>query len=360
MSTIDLTSVIPWFTGLALVMLFYISWRHDRREDRELKLQEQLDLKHLREKEIEANMHAQSLEAKRLAMQAEEDSLARYSKNKQEEEARIREKAGAESGGFIVIDLSENQRGLFHDLLKGFEEYAKLKGYSVAFSIDNTFIGKVAFKFTLTDADVIVVNDRVRKDLKEYMDKISAGDSLDDMPQIISLEEHEILVEALKNRIIFLHQNYSLVKTSSDFYESIFRKLNAQPILPAPNVYVQTGGHHSAPNYIANNSPLATLGNDNLIENRVRIAVTYRERKEQISKISEVIERFKNETKSQESDDAIRNLANIKEELELEESPDSGRLAKWLEKVKQAAQLGSFAQETVGAVKELIKLFGGE
>jgi hypothetical protein len=30
--------------------------------------------------------------------------------------------AGAGSGGFIVIDLPDEQRPFFHDLLKGFED----------------------------------------------------------------------------------------------------------------------------------------------------------------------------------------------------------------------------------------------
>jgi hypothetical protein len=42
--------------------------------------------------------------------------------------------SGLGSGGYIVVDMPENEGPLFHDLLKGFEEFAKLKGYNIAFS----------------------------------------------------------------------------------------------------------------------------------------------------------------------------------------------------------------------------------
>ena len=34
------------------------------------------------------------------------------------------------TSGYIIIDLPEKQKSLFHDLLKGFEDFAKIKGYS--------------------------------------------------------------------------------------------------------------------------------------------------------------------------------------------------------------------------------------
>ena len=52
-----------------------------------------------------------------------------YQRSRREEEEAIRNSAGAGTGGFIVIDLSEDQRPLFHDLLSSFEEFARLKGY---------------------------------------------------------------------------------------------------------------------------------------------------------------------------------------------------------------------------------------
>jgi len=50
-----------------------------------------------------------------------------------------------ENDGYMVIDLPDNLRSVFHDLMKSFEDYAKLKGYDIAFSIDNTVSNKMAF-----------------------------------------------------------------------------------------------------------------------------------------------------------------------------------------------------------------------
>lgn len=280
MTSIELTSMFPWLMAFSLGSVFYASWRRDRREERSLKEQERREEREIRLREMEAKRSLEIMEEERRKKQADEEQLANYVKARMEEEDRVRERAGAASGGFIVVDIPDGQRGLFHDLLKGFEEYAHLKGYGVSFSVDNTFHGKIAFKFTLTDPDVIVVNERVRKDLREYLDKVSSGDSLDDMPKIISIQEHELLVATLKNRMSFLQHSYNLAKTSSDFYENIMRKVGGQPFLPAPNVFVQTGGRHSSPHYIAHNSPQATLGIENSPQNSIRVAVSFRERRE--------------------------------------------------------------------------------
>ena len=57
--------------------------------------------------------------------------------------------------------MTEKERPLFHDLLKGFEDYAKLKGYDLTFSIDSSFDGRIAFKFTVKN-DGVVVGPRAR------------------------------------------------------------------------------------------------------------------------------------------------------------------------------------------------------
>ena len=48
----------------------------------------------------------------------------------------------------------------------------------------------------------------------------------------------------------------------------------------------------------------------------------------------------------------------MKDELEEADSPEPGRVAIWLEKVRRALQAGSLGHETVQAAKELLQLFG--
>ncbi|MGD9949791.1 MAG: hypothetical protein AB7U29_15115 [Desulfobulbus sp.] len=347
MQTELIVSLAPWSVLLALGMMFYLAWHRERRFDREMRLSE-LERQKAREKE----------EAERQEKEKNIAEYRKYEREKKEEEEKIRSKAGIGSGGYIILDLPDAKRGLFHDLLKGFEEYARLQGYSVSFSVDNTFHDRIAFKFTLTDPDVVVGNERVRKDLKEYLEKVSAGDPLDDLPQIISLEEHEILVTTLRNRISFLQHSYNLAKNSVEFYEGLIRRANFQPLLPSPSVVVQTGGAYNAPSYSALNSPQALIGVENRAENSINIAVTYKERKEQIDHVAEVLDMLSKEPQTTERDEAIRNFENVKEELEHVDQPEPGRVFRWLERAKQSVQLGSLGYETVQAAKELFKVFG--
>ena len=354
MSVEVLLNLVPWTIGLALGMVFFMGWQRDRQFDREM-----------RRREFEIQQQRALEEEKRRAedekRREEEKSEARWEKLELERKAKeeaVRTQAGMGSGGFIVIDLPDAQRGLFHDLLKGFEEYARLKGYGVSFSIDSTFPDRIAFKFTLTDPDVVVANDRVRKDLKEYLEKVSRGDPLDDMPKVVSIEEHEILVTTLRNRISFLQHSYNLAKNSVEFYEGLIRRASSQPFLPAPSIVVQTGGAYNAQSYSALNSPQALIGVGNEADNSLRIAITYRERKEQIDRLAELLEKLRTEAASTDRDEAVRNLGNVKEELEQSGAPDPSRVQKWLTRAKEAIQFGSLGRETVQAARELFKLFG--
>lgn len=80
-----------------------------------------------------------SLESQRIAMESElADMNVRAQREAADRAIAIQREvtaaanSGVGSGGFIIIDMPEKDRSLFHDLLKGFEKYAKLEGYSKA------------------------------------------------------------------------------------------------------------------------------------------------------------------------------------------------------------------------------------
>jgi hypothetical protein len=203
-----------------MAILFTLNWQRVKRFDQEMK-----------RAEFDRTVRREEEEDKRLKEADEAANLRAWAQERNEEEALAREKAGAGAGGYVFVDLPDSKRSLFHDLLKGFEEYAQLKGYSVAFSIDSTFARKIAFKFTLTDIDAVLSTERVRKDLREYIDKISRGaliHELDDLPEIISMEEHRLIVTTLKNRITFLQVNFNLAKNTLDFYQNLHVRLSSQ------------------------------------------------------------------------------------------------------------------------------------
>jgi len=356
METNLLLNLTPWFLAFVFAMFVFTAWQNERRRDRDARRNELVTQRNDARAEAERQQMA---DAERQEKEAADARYERYVREKKREEDEIKAQAGAGSGGYIVVDLPDAQRGLFHDLLKGFEEYARLKGYGVSFSVDTTFHDRIAFKFTLTDPDIVVGSERVRKDLKEYLERVSQGDSLDNLPQVISIEEHELLVATLKNRISFLQHSYNLAKNSVDVYEALIHRVHTQPFLPSPpSVLVQTGGSYSAPSYSALNSPQAVLGIENRSKNSIHIAIGFKERKEQIDRLSEVLGKLAKEPSSTIRDDVIRNFENVKEELEDVDQPEPGRVSRWLERAKQAVQLGGLGFETVQAIRELLKLFG--
>jgi hypothetical protein len=337
----EFATIFPLAVIIVIAMAALVAWQSERRMDRRLRREEIEARRHRDEREEMRREKEQEREAARQEKEAENARFERYVRKREAEEEKIKVEAGAGSGGYIVVDLPDAQRGLFHDLLKGFEDYARLKGYGVTFSVDTTFHDRIAFKFTLTDPDVIVGNERIRKDLREYIERVTSGDLLEDMPQIVSLEEHELLVTMLRNRISFLQHNFNLAKNAAEFYQGLLSRMNDQRFLPSPNIVVQTGGAYNANSYSALNSPQSVLGIENKSSNSVRVAITHKERQIQIDQLREVVDKLLLERDFTGKNDAIRNLENIKDELENAESPEPGMVARWLERAKQALQLGS-------------------
>src|SRR5579871_5185980 len=58
------------------------------------------------------------LELEERRLKAQEES--QYENDRREEQKMTAERAGTGSGGFIVMEMPERERTLFHDLLKGF------------------------------------------------------------------------------------------------------------------------------------------------------------------------------------------------------------------------------------------------
>lgn len=314
--------------GLALAVVFYRNWSKYRMREFEferMKLIEEVELK------------------KKQSLIKEEQNL------------------GAGSGGFIIIDLPDGQRSLFHDLLKGFEDFAKLKGYSISFSVDNSLSDKIGFKFTINDNGISVSTQKVRNDIKEYMDRVKNGDSLDELPTIISPQEHSLILTQMKNRISFLEHNYKLQKNSIEFYENMMKKLNSNGngIHHQPTIFVQTGGTNQPQNYLANNSQGVTQGaNIQDINTSIKIANSFKSRETQINEIIKLIELTKNdENNNDDSQIIIKNLTKVKDELEDEEKPDKLRIEKWLKSARQCFENSNFASETTKSGNKVFESF---
>lgn len=335
--------------GLAIAFMFFWSWREKSKRDFEIQM-----------KQI-------SIDEKRIEEEREEKERDRYEKHnqqKKEEDKEIGKIAGGGKGGYIILDLPDDKRPFFHDLLKGFEDYARLKGYSVAFSVDATFSDRIAFKFTLKEGAVNVGTEKIRQDFKEYVNKIRSGDSLDDLPVIISLEEHDLLVTALKNRINFLQHSYVLTKNTAYYYERLFDKMGSMPLLPTQNILVQTGGSMDSRQYKAINSSRLIQGDNNeyhdASDSSITIGNSFNERKSQIEGLSKLIEAIRplSEVEVEDKENAIRDLEKVKDELQDESEPSRPRIKKWLERAKTLVDFAKFGKDIVDIAKQVYESFG--
>ncbi len=351
-SAITITALI---FGMTFVIFFYM--RYERRQGRK----EELERERLKMQ--------MDLESKRTSI--EEDRA--YKENEAlEERVRIErdryedEMINSGRGGYIILDMPDDKRPLFHDLLKGFEDYAKIKGYSVIFSIDSSQIDKISFKFTIRDSGISVGTDRVRKDFSEYLENIKTGSDFDKLPVVVSVEEHNLLLTTLKNRFAFLETNYLLQKNAVEFYERLLYNINytSKGFLPSPSVVVQTGGSMDSRNYTAQNSSKVIQGDQNKLldsstATSINIENSFNKKKEQIGKLSHLVELLKKESNDDdEKHKAIVNLEKVKDELEESEKPEPGIIRKWLDKAKGLIGLLRVGKETADSAIELWESFG--
>lgn len=348
-------------TGLIAALVVVRQWQRERR----FRLRDQLESEERRRAE-EREFQKQQLatEEERLKEQQEREEMRRYEERIQREEESLRQAVGPGSGGYIVVDLPQEKRSLFHDLLKGFEEYARLKGYSVSFSIDSTYQDKIAFKFTINNDSVNVGPDRVRRDFKEYIDRVQSGDDLADLPVIASIEEHNLLLTILRNRISFLQHSYTLQKNAIDFYERLLRNLPAGAVVSPPNLIVQTGGLMDSRRYVSNQSSKLIQGDantytDQSVDASVTIGRSFNERRPQIEALAHLIAELKKDaSQSVEKDAVVRDFERVKDELEDQTEPDRSRVRQWLDRAKTSIEALKLGNDALQLINDVLTSFG--
>lgn len=327
------------FTALvfALYFLMYFVRRQDKIREEE---------KRERYEERERDMHRRREEQK----VAEEQAQRRFD----EELWRAQNQQAANSGGYIVIDMPEEQKSMFFDVLKGFEEFARLKGYSISFSLDGSVTDKVAFKFTILNQGVTVSTKKVQADLREYIHRVQEGDSLDDLPIIIPDAEHAALVLAMKNRINYLQHTYTAQKNVVEFYERILKDRTGGmlSVQPAQNFYLQAGGSMAPSNYSAIGSNNVAQGknieaSNNVVDQSIHIASSFNDKKQQLDNLDALIVGLQaaHPTPTEDAKKAIVNLEKVKDELATEEKPDASRITKWLDVAKNSMKTLSLGKD---------------
>ncbi len=265
--------------------------------------------------------------------------------------AKIQETTGNDYGGYIALDLANQQRGIFQDLFKGFEDFAELRGYSISFSVDNSIPNKVSFKFTIQDTGVIFSPQTVWDDLKDYLERIKNGDDLDNLPIFIPTEKHKIVLTTLKNRINFLKSNYHLQKNVTEFYDGLIDKFNTPNtgIATLPPVFLESD-KANADQVLLHNTPKDIEFEDiTALENRIDIGKSFVERKKQLDNLEELINSIKldDSVGEKKKEKLVLNLTKVKTEIEEENEPDKTKIKKWLEKAKSILDEETFQEEVM-------------
>jgi leucine dehydrogenase len=275
---------------------------------------------------------------------------------------------GAHAGGYIVFDIPEARKPFYHDLLKGFEDYARLKGYRVFFSVDNSVPNKAAYKFTMAESGNAVSPQMVRHDVQEYVTQIQnmqAGDAFIDLPIVTTPLEHHLVVAAIKNRFSFLQHSYNLEKNARELYQRLLEQFASQPskLLP-PSVVVHTGGAMDARTYSAVNSNHLLQG-DNSSDvgfssgTSIHIDRSFNAASANLEIIEQLIQALLTEPQldPEQRAKAVANLTNVQEELREQEKPDGGRIRRWLENAKLALETGNVGAEAIEKFHQVWRAF---
>ncbi len=364
---IFLVATLFVFGTFALQMFF--RWQRETNKDRHAEEQasrEQMAVFQKMQQEASERQSAHLAQILHSTLKSQEDLQRKVTSQEP------REDAGLNAGGYIIFDIPEAKKSMFHDLLKGFEDYAKLRGYVINFSIDNSFSNKVAFKFTLDSSGIVVSTKQVRQDFKDYIEKIQRGDSLDDLPVVLSQEEHATLLACMKTRINFLQHNYNMEKTEKEFYRRLVSELPKLGfgIAPLQNFFLQAGNSNQASSYHALNSPQAAVGVGNrlignTIDQSIYIADSFNGRTEQVHAVSDLWLKLCDECKKlpegspehKECSKAIDNLRKVENEMREGEPPEPNRIHKWLEQTKYALKAFGLTKEIIDAGRKLEEAF---
>lgn len=264
------------------------------------------------------------------------------------------------NGGYIVIDLPDDQKAMFQDVLKGFEEFSKIKGYSISFSVDGSVPDKIAFKFTILDTGVTVSTARVKEDLKDYVRRVQSGDDLSDLEVVVPDPEHAALILALRNRISYLDHTYKMQKNALEFYERILKTGTPSQlgITPTQQFYITGAGDMNSKSYTAIGSSRVVQGDNNEVDQSIHIAESFNEKKQQLENLDQLIAALTaaHSTPTEDSKKAIINLEKVKDELKTEDKPDATRIMKWMDTAKSAIKVLALGKDALDLAE---KTFGG-
>lgn len=114
---------------------------------------------------------------------------------------------------YKVHTMPNSDKSIFHDALKGFEEYSKLKGYVVLLSIDTSLDNKVAYKFDFQTGSSYWSRNKIRDDLKDYLNRIKLNQGIDDIYAECTRLQEVQLKSTLRNRMSLIQHAFESQKS---------------------------------------------------------------------------------------------------------------------------------------------------
>jgi len=272
--------------------------------------------------------------------------------------------AGADDlGGYVVLDISEDNKPVFRDLLIGFEEYAKLKGYKVCVSVKSNIHGKIAYRIDIDEQGITKSTCSVKKDLDDYIKEVNSDSEqrFKELPVIISEVDHERVTTTLRNRIATLEVNYQLEKRTNEFLMNLAAMFPQGAVSHTPQpiqIINRMTDMNDSRSYEVNNSTGITQGDNSstLMEgNKINLGANHAERSEIVNKLEELLVAIRG---IDIYSDAARNIENAKEELTDAQEPDVSRIKKWLEKAKSAFSMAEDGSEVLQKAKDAYEALG--
>ncbi|MGF1909142.1 hypothetical protein L4C38_06865 [Vibrio kasasachensis] len=324
----------------------------------------------MRREETDMKLKAQQLEFEQQKANDEAD----YKRKRMElefaetlKESTIMDKSSEpliKESGLFFIPVDEDVKGTFSDMLKGFEDYAKLIGYDVSLSIDSSHENTVGYKFSLRTGDNFWTREDIQKSISDYIKSLmvksrgfNAPENADPKfadPKSTTMRK----LKLLKHQVNETNRQHELNIKLCEILGNAFTA-NQPQIFITQQQLLENKMKHDNRQYSADGSSNVIQGDysGNTIENStIQIGKNVNQKNEQAEALLEAIQALKVE-KNPLLDPAIRQFENAHEEMLEEEEPDSSRLERFLTKGSETIKQVGVAADTFNKVNKALELF---
>lgn len=273
-------------------------------------------------------------------------------------------------GGYDFITVADEFKPAFIDVMNGFSDFAKMKGYDVEISIDNSISGKVGLRVVILDTGFTVSTKTVRDDVKDYIQRFHNDADFNDMPMAQTPAEHSNLVAALSARFALMKAQIEMQQITEKHLKNMLDDVRNQNFggvgYPSVQNHIHLISNHEAShmrdNYNATNSQNIAQGKGasaTTIGSTIQIGNNAKEVIERVDALKQfVIDAEAADIPDDTKKNVVRYITNAYEELENETNPDPDTVGKALEKANNALSALDSGAGLVEKLLPVLALFG--